>query len=285
MNFAATIGTFDGVHLGHVSLLSELRKLSTEHNLEPMVITFSNIPRNVIKQEHTKYLTTIEEKKELLLQQEIKKIEVLNFNDEISKLKAEDFIKDYIRKLNVKLLLLGYNHRFGSDNLSFDEYSRIAQKYGIEIVRASKYGENCSSSEIRNEILGGKIEHASTLLGRNYTLQGTVVKGDSIGRTIGFPTANIEPDTEKLIPGNGVYICKCQIYNQIYDSMCNIGYRPTLAGNEFRIEVHILDFQGNLYGKKIKIEFCKYLRKEMKFRTLDELSKQISKDVLKIREK
>lgn len=285
MYFVATIGTFDGVHLGHVSLLRELCKLSTEHNIEPMVITFNNIPRNVIKNENTKNLTTIEEKQELLRAQGIKRIEVLNFNEEVSKLKAEEFIKSYLYKLNVRILLLGYNHHFGSDNLSFEEYKKVAQKYDIEVIRAHKYGENCSSSEIRAKILEGKIEEATTLLGRNYSLQGIVVKGDSIGRTIGYPTANVEVAEEKLIPPRGVYSCKCYEGNLVYNALCNIGIRPTINKTELRIEVYLLDYQGDLYQKKLKIEFCDYIRGEIKFNTLEELSNKISEDVLKIREK
>lgn len=285
MSFAATIGTFDGVHLGHISLLNQLKELASARSLDTMVITFSNHPREVTRNETTNYLSTIDEKVQLLKQHGVDCVEMLHFDAQLQRLTAEEFIVSYLLKFDVKLLLLGYNNGFGSDKLTFDQYKQVAARHNIELVLAEKFGDNCSSSQIRQLLAASDICGANKLLGRPYSLQGKVIKGDAIGRTIGFPTANLAIDAHKILPANGVYRCSCAVDGRNFNSLCNIGRRPTINGNDIRIEVHIIDFAGDIYGHNLSIDFQSFIRAEKKFNSLAELSEQISKDVMFFREK
>lgn len=283
-----TVGTFDGVHLGHQHIFKRLKEISQQNDGESVVITFWPHPRMVLN--HTDdtvlMINTIEEKIELIEQQGIDNFIILPFTKEFSQLSSREFIHDYLHKaLAIKGLIVGYDHRFGRDRLgNFDILKECAIKYNFLIEKIDAFdinGENISSTKIRNILLNGEIENATGYLSRNFTISGKVTNGYKIGRNIGFPTANIAPDSPvKLIPKDGVYAVKVLIDNKTYNGMLNIGLRPTFNqnNNDKSIEVHIINFEGDIYGDSVKISFFKRIRNEMKFNSIDDLISQLKKD-------
>lgn len=266
-----------------------LKKVARERGVESCVITFDRHPRQVVQPEWCpEMLTTLEEKTQLLEATGIDRCEVLHFDREMANLSAHDFMLHTLKeKLGVSILVTGYDNRFGHNRSEgFEDYVRYGKEIGIEVIKGEELTDgsnNVSSSSIRRMLKEGRIEDATRCLGREYQLTGTVVGGEHIGRTIGFPTANIRPDdSSKLIPANGVYAV--DVWSQAGDinrerAMLNIGTRPTFNGTATTIEVHIPHFAGNLYGSTLSIAFLRKIREERKFDSPEALVEQLNKDL------
>lgn len=282
---AATIGFFDGVHRGHRFLLEQVKEEAAGKGLCPSVITFPTHPRQVLQPDfHPLLLSTPVEKLHLLEEAGIANCILLPFTAELSRLSAKEFMLLLRTEYNVRTLVIGYDHRFGHNRLeSFEDYVRYGQELDIDIVQARAYTQEnakVSSSAIRELLSQGEVHTASRLLGYPYPLEGTVTDGYRVGRKIGFPTANLRVDHPfKLVPAEGVYAVKVEVEGQQHLGMLNIGHRPTLNnGADRSIEVHILDFAGDIYRQNIRIEFLRFLRPETKFASIEELISQIEKD-------
>jgi riboflavin kinase/FMN adenylyltransferase len=283
-----TVGTFDGIHLGHQHIFKQVLKSAENINGEPVIVTFWPHPRMIVhpKSAEIMLLNTLEEKIELAQLQGIRHFIILSFTKEFSQLSSSEFIKEFLfKKIGLKGLILGYDHHFGKDRLgNSEQLHESAEKYGFFVENIEAFclnGEKISSTKIRNALSTGNLEFANSLLSRNYSITGYVENGDKIGRKIGFPTANIRPDYNyKLVPCNGVYAVKVLIDKKEYLGMLNIGFRPTVnKGNENKsIEAHIIGFEGDLYGQKISLSFYKRIRDEMKFNSLEELTTQLDLD-------
>ena len=292
----ATIGFFDGVHLGHCHLINMLKKVARERSVQSCVITFDRHPRQVVQPEWCPdMLTTLDEKTQLLKATGIDRCEVLHFDREMASQSARDFMLHTLKELlGVSILVTGYDNRFGHNRSEgFEDYVRYGKEIGIEVIQGEELtvgSHNVSSSSIRRMLKEGNIEDATRCLGHEYQLTGTVVAGEHIGRTIGFPTANIRPnDSSKLIPANGVYAVdvwseseedysKSEVITR-RRAMLNIGTRPTFDGKATTIEVHIPDFKGNLYGKTLTISFISKIREERRFDSPEALVEQLNKDL------
>lgn len=281
----ATIGFFDGVHRGHRYLIEQVRAIANEHGLASAVITFPVHPRKVIQQDfRPALLTTCQEKSTLLLSTGIDYCFMLPFTTEVAQLSARRFMQMLQQHYNVKVLVIGYDHRFGHNRCEgFGEYLRYGQEMGMDVCRAKEYdmaSSTVSSSTIRRLLSEGKVEEAARLLSYDYSLQGTVTGGHQIGRTIGFPTANLcTSDEDKLIPANGVYAVKVTVDNATYGGMLSIGHRPTLNnGSDRSIEVHIFDFNRDIYNTSLRLHFVAHLRHERKFASIEALKAQLAID-------
>ena len=281
----ATIGFFDGVHLGHRFLIQQVKVAATQTGWQSSIITFPVHPRQVIQSEfQPQLLSSPEEKIELLASTGVDNCILLPFTRELSQLTAYEFMQLLYDKYKVRMLVIGYDHRFGHNRAeTFEDYCRYGRELGIHIMQASAYTQEqdkVSSSAIRRALQTGDIRTASKFLGYHYYLEGTVVGGYKVGRKIGFPTANLRVDfPNKLIPSIGVYAVYVYVNGEKHKGMLNIGYRPTINnGTDLSIEVHILDFQGDIYHQKMRIEFIDFLRPEEKFNSVDELILQMQKD-------
>lgn len=282
----ATIGFFDGVHLGHRFLIEQVKELAKDQGLRSALITFPIHPRQVMKSDYRpELLTTPEEKIELLKAQGVDYCIMLDFTVELSQLSALSFMKDILQqRYNVSTLIIGYDHRFGHNRSEgFEDYVRYGQQIGMNVYRAQACmidDLNISSSLVRTHLLEGKIDLSTRYLGYNYSIEGVVVGGYRVGRTIGFPTANLDlRESNKLIPSDGVYAVRVEVKGCLYAGMLNIGYRPTLDnGSKKSIEVHILRFDEDIYDEKIRLYFVSRIRSEMKFSGLDELIAQLKRD-------
>lgn len=281
----ATIGFFDGVHLGHRYLINQVKIAASQCGWCSSIITFPVHPRQVIQSGYQpQFLSSPEEKIELLSHTGIDHCILLPFTQELSRLTAREFMQLLYDKYKVRMLVIGYDHRFGHNRAeTFKDYCRYGQELGIHIMQATAYTQEqdkVSSSAIRHALQSGDIQTASNYLGYNYFLEGTVVDGYKVGRKIGFPTANLRVDfPNKLIPSTGVYAVRVTVSGEEWKGMLNIGHRPTLNnGTDLSIEVHILDFQGDIYNQKMRIEFIGFLRPETKFDSIDALILQIQKD-------
>lgn len=282
----ATIGFFDGVHLGHRFLIEQVKELAKDQGLRSALITFPIHPRQVMKSDYRpELLTTPEEKIELLKAQGVDYCIMLDFTVELSQLSALSFMKDILQqRYNVSTLIIGYDHRFGHNRSEgFEDYVRYGQQIGMNVYRAQACmidDLNISSSLVRTHLLEGKIDLSTRYLGCNYSIEGVVVGGYRVGRTIGFPTANLDlRESNKLIPSDGVYAVRVEVKGCLYAGMLNIGYRPTLDnGSKKSIEVHILRFDEDIYDEKIRLYFVSRIRSEMKFSGLDELIAQLKRD-------
>lgn len=283
----AATGFFDGVHLGHRVVIDQMRAVASEKGCESMIATFWPHPRNILQQDadRLRLLTTLDEKRELCLGLGADRFQVLQFTREFSQMSAEEFVKGcLVDKLGVSTLILGYDHRLGHDSFDTPEQMMEAvSRCGVEPVRVSKFSMDeaaVSSTRIRNALLDGDIAGAGTMLGYRYGLHGVVVSGNRIGRTIGFPTANIQLyEPLKLVPKNGVYAVTVEVQGQKYKGVCNIGMRPTVAlGGGRTIEVHILDFDSDIYGIDLKMRFVARMRDEHRFGSLGELKEQLRLD-------
>jgi len=286
-NCVATIGFFDGVHAGHRFLLNELKKIVEEEQKISVAITFDVHPRKVLKSDfQPKLLTTLDEKIDLLSTTGIDACVVLNFTKELSLLSASEFLKDILlNKLKVKTLLVGHDHRFGHNRLeNFADYAEYGNSLGMKVMQAQKYmtdeAHHVSSSEIRRALEQGDIAQANKLLTYPFVLTGMVKSGFQVGRKIGFPTANLFPDVkDKILPATGVYAVRVKWENHEYKGMMNIGHRPTINYSEEKtLEVHVIDFEGDIYNRNLKIEFILKIRDEMKFGSVEELIAQLKKD-------
>ena len=285
----ATVGTFDGCHLGHKFLFKDLKSFADKHNAQTLVFTFWPHPRSILSPDFDfKLLNTMEEKIELFDDCGIDNLVIEKFNQDFSRISPLHFIRDIlINKLKIEGLIIGYNHHFGRNREgSYEDLKDYAETYDFNLCRSKAFKhkeESVSSTKIRNMISNGNVFEANKLLGYNYFFSGLVVRGDGIGRRLKYPTANIlVKDEIKLIPENGVYAVKVIFNENEYLGMMNIGYRPTLNLKDFSIEVNLFDFKGDLYGQKVRVFVISKIREEVKFECLDTLKKQISNDKTKI---
>lgn len=282
----AGIGFFDGVHLGHRSLITSIISKAKERRMASGVITFRTHPREILNSDYCPQLiNTFEEKIKHLSETGLDYCIVLDFTPEMSQMSAFDFIRFLIDNYSLGCLFIGYDHRFGHNRVEgFEDYAKYGQMLGIEVLQAEMCmpeGKHVSSSAVRRLISEGNVTEAAQLLTYPYTLQGHVVSGHRIGRTIGFPTANIEVDNpQKIVPANGVYAVRIKVNGEkSYSGMVNIGKRPTVhTDGATCIEAHLFDFSGNLYGQSIEIRFIAHLRSERKMNGLEELTAQLQKD-------
>ena len=278
-----TLGTFDGIHQGHKKIISKLTTESKKNNLRSIILTFFPHPRNVVSSEKVKLISTIDEKIEIFSKLEIDELIIQDFNKSFSNISAEEFIKLLVDNLNLKKIIVGYNHRFGKNRLADINVLRdFSLKYDFEVVEIKAFEVEkikISSTNIRNAINEGNIDVCNSYLGYSFNINGIVVKGKSIGKSIGFPTANINIAEEyKIIPKNGVYLVLCFFERTKHHGMMNIGFNPTFGSNKKTIEVNIFDFNKDLYGKNIKIEFLKFIRDEIKFDNVKMLKNQLNID-------
>lgn len=285
----ATIGFFDGVHLGHRFLIEQVKEVARRKGLPSALITFPVHPRKVLDPSHrVELLSTFEEKAGLMSHTGVDYCFLLNFTPDISALTAREFMTDILKKqFQVDSLVIGYDHRFGHKRSEgFEDYCCYGQEIGMEVLQANPMtidGLNISSSAIRRALSGADLDLANQFLGYLYYLDGEVVAGRRLGHTIGFPTANVSPDPDKIIPADGVYAVRVSIEGKDFAGMMNIGHRPTVDdGLDRTLEVNILHFDEDIYGKTIRVSFVKRIRSEIKFNSLEELKAQILDDQTKI---
>lgn len=285
--YVATIGFFDGVHRGHQYLISRLMEQAAAAGMPSMVITFDRHPREVLGSNYQpRMLSTLSEKLQRLRQTGVDRCEVLSFTPQLAALTAREFMQHVLKEqLNVGKLYIGYDNRFGHNREEdFDDYVRYGREMGIEVIHNDAFQlnqVNISSSVVRSFLDEGEVELANQCLGYNYTVEGGVVDGVQEGRKMGFPTANIEPSYAlKLIPAPGVYAVKVRVEgtDEWLSGMMNIGTRPTFGENKLSLEVHILHFSGNLYGRTLAVSFMKRLRAERRFSSPSALRNQLIRD-------
>jgi riboflavin kinase/FMN adenylyltransferase len=281
-----TSGTYDGVHIGHQKILQRLIEVAKLNGGESVLITFWPHPRMVLNSDSgfLKLINTIDEKQELLREIGINHLIYIPFTKEFAQTSSEDFIRNIlVEAIGTKKLIIGYNHRFGKNRQgSFRSLVKNSHKYGFEVEEIPKHEIDhigISSTIIRKSLDNGDIITAEKYLGHPFLLDGLVIHGDKLGSTIGFPTANLQiEEAYKLIPGIGVYAVRVSVDGHTFNGMMNIGYRPTVDGQNKKIEVHILDFKKRIYNKKITITFVRKIRNERKFNSLNELKKQLMID-------
>ena len=288
-NAVVTIGTFDGVHLGHQAIFREMRRLAQEVDGETVVVTFHPHPRQVLSigTERLRFICSQEEKLKKIEDFGIDNVVIIPFTKEFASTPSEVFIKDYIiAHLHPAVMVVGYDHHFGKNRMGdYEMLNRLGEQYGFRTVQVGAQYVNevaVSSTKIRNFLWTGNVKAANELLGYHYSVTGTVVQGNQIGRTLGFPTANLDIPNEYLMINNpGVYACQTVIDGKTYNAMANTGLRPTIgdrAEGDFIIEVNIFDFEGDLYGKTLKVWFIDRIRDEVKFNGLEALKAQLQQD-------
>lgn len=285
-NAVVTSGTFDGVHLGHQKILSRLREAAQASGGETVVITFWPHPRMVVSNDsqNLRLLSTIDEKIELLRQNGVQHLVVVPFTREFSELTSDEFIQQIlINTIGTKKLVIGYDHHFGKNREgSFEYLQKNAHRFGFEIEEIPRQEIDhltVSSTKIRQSLVEGNTSVANELLGRIYTFTGVIVKGRQLGRTIGYPTANVQVlESYKLIPADGVYAVRVHVRGQWLKGVMSIGFRPTVNGIGRTQEVYIFDFQENIYGEKMTVENVAFIRPELKFDGLEALKKAIDDD-------
>lgn len=280
-----TLGTFDGVHIGHAAILKKLTQNTADGKFESAVLTFFPHPRMVLQgKSDLKLLNTINEKIDLLEKIGIENLIIHPFDANFSQLSAEEFVKTVlVDQLHIQKIIIGYDHRFGKNRTAnIDDLTAFGLKYGFEVEQISAQEINdisISSTKIRTALEDGEINLANEYLGYSYFLSGTVVKGKQLGRTIGFPTANIELKEEyKLVPKNGVYIVAAEIDGKSVYGMMNIGFNPTVQGEKRTIEVHFFDFDLDIYNRHIRVAILQRIRSEEKFESVEFLKIQLGKD-------
>jgi riboflavin kinase/FMN adenylyltransferase len=290
-----TIGTFDGVHLGHQQIIKLLKQQATEIGGQTVIITFHPHPRKVVShgKADVKILNTLQEKTELLDQLGIDHLVVVAFNDAFASQTAEEYIENFlVKKFHPDTIIIGYDHKFGK-NRSGDYHllEKMGEKFNYNVKEIPEHVLNqvtISSTKIREALLRNDIDTANNCLGYKYFFEGKVVEGNKLGRTIGYPTANLFiEDEEKLVPGNGVYAVQVTIGTEetVYKGMMNIGMRPTVNGTKRTIEVNIFDFDRDIYSQRMRVYLNNYLRGEVKFAGLDELKQQLAKDKIDAQQK
>ncbi len=287
-NPVLTVGTFDGVHLGHRKIIARLRDLAKAINGESVIFTFDPHPRKIVAPAETslRLLTTLDEKIELFQQSEIDHLIIYPFTPEFAQLSYEQFVEQIlVGQIQTKSLVVGYDHKFGKGRQGDFEFLKTCadrHEFQIEKLDVLLINEsNVSSTKIREAIQIGDFETANAYLGYPFALHGTVVEGQKLGRQIQFPTANIEAsDPDKIIPGYGVYAVQAKVQNKTYLGMLNIGSRPTVNRNADHrsIEVHLFDFDSDIYGEHLELIFFRKLREEQKFESLDALKEQLARD-------
>lgn len=291
------LGSFDGIHSGHKTLIYSARKLADKireckqmKDIKVMVCTFKNHPLSVVNKEICPKLVMSNEDKSILFEKlQVDILNFMEFNKEFMSISPDEYIKNLKKHYNVKGIVVGFNYRFGYKNLGdveiLKEYSKILDYELFVVNPVTVEGEVVSSSVIRHNLEEGNIEKADRFLDRPFMLKGKIIKGKQIGRTIGFPTVNLDYDKKFVIPKGGVYGTIVEYGNTFYKGITNIGYNPTLDGNKLSIETNILDFDQSIYGETIKLHFIEKIRDEKKFGNLEELKNQLSKDKSYIRHK
>jgi riboflavin kinase/FMN adenylyltransferase len=285
-----TQGTFDGVHLGHKALISKINELARQNDGESVLLTYYPHPRLVIYPEDNelKLLNTLDEKIELLEDAGIQNLIVLEFTKQLSSIGARLFIENIVHKaIGAKKMVVGYDHRFGKNREgSIDDLKTMSGQYGFDVEEISVKMMNdisISSTKIRKSLQLGEVEKANELIGRPYSISGTIVEGMKLGRELGFPTANLYVEENfKLIPKNGVYSVRVSGQCPTSIGMMSIGHNPTVDGKGHSIEIHLLDFEGDLYDKQLKVEFLSWIRDEEKFVNLQALKDQLIKDKIHV---
>lgn len=286
-NSVITVGTFDGVHAGHRAIIDTVVEKAEQRNARSVLVTFDPHPRNIINPGDAgiKLLTTLQERCEILEELGIDTMVVIPFDRDFSLLSSEEFIRDIIYdKIGVSEFVIGYDHQFGRNREgTIETIEQIGKELGFDsyVVSKREVGEKTvSSTAIRNAISeDGNVEEAAKFLQRPYRLNGTVIHGDKRGKAIGFPTANIKPEhSNKIIPKNGVYAVKVRINGDWYDGMMNIGIRPTFDGDVQTLEVHLFEFDKDIYGKEVQVRFFSRIRDEKKFDGKEELIEQLEQD-------
>ncbi len=280
-----TIGTFDGVHIGHQKIIRDLVSKAKEEDLCALVLTFFPHPRMVLQKDtQLKMIDTLEEKRQLLESLGVEILIVQPFTLEFSRLTAIEYTRDIlVNGLNISKLIIGYDHRFGRNREATVEdlkHFGLDYDFSVEEIPAQDIASIAvSSTKVRNAISAGEIKKANQYLGRPFSLCGSIVKGDKIGRKIGYPTANLDiKEKYKLRPQNGVYLVQSHLNNQKYFGMMNVGKRPTVSGKQIQTEIYFFDFDGDLYGNKLKIELLEKIRDEQKYDSLESLGNQLSID-------
>ena len=279
-------GFFDGVHLGHRLVIEQLIEAAAVRGDESMVVTFWPHPRNVLQKEarSLRLLTSLHEKKDLLLDMGVDRVEVMPFTKDFSRMTTREYLRELMDRYGAKAVLIGYDNRMGCDADGADQVAAVALDLGLEVIRTqmvpSEHGYAVSSTKIRERLEAGDVRAASAMLGYDYTLHGVVVAGNRLGRTIGFPTANMQMyEPLKQVPGNGVYFVKVETLGRELYGMSNVGCRPTVSsGNHRTIETHIFDFNEDIYGLDIKVTFIEKLRDEIRFESLEALRSQLEND-------
>jgi len=280
-----TIGTFDGIHIGHQEIIKSLVKESISKNALSLILTFFPHPRMVLNKDFSiKLIDTLKEKEKMFEKLGVNTLIIQPFTKKFANISSDDFIKEIlVKKLNVKKIILGYDHRFGKNRESnIEDLIELGLTYNfeVEVINAKKINSiNISSTKIRKAIELGDFNKANLYLGRHFEMNGKVVKGKGLGKKIGFPTANILiEENYKLIPNKGVYLIKAKIKNKTYYGMMNIGNRPTLNGKDETLEINIFKFNENIYGKRLTIFFLEKIRNEIKFDSIEKLGNQLLKD-------
>ena len=279
-------GFFDGVHIGHRHVIEQLVQAAAVRGDESMVVTFWPHPRNVLQKEARtlRLLTSLSEKKEILLGMGVGRVEVLSFTKDFSSMTTEGYLRMLMNDFGVKAILIGYDNKMGSDAEGADQVARTAEYLGLEVIRTdmvpSELGYAVSSTKIRERLEAGDVITAADMLGYHYSVHGVVVAGNRLGRTIGFPTANMQLyEPLKLVPGNGVYFVKVETLGREFYGMCNIGCRPTVGeGNARTIETNIFGFDEDIYGLDVKVTFMRKIRDEVKFDSMEALRQQLECD-------
>lgn len=287
-NPVVTTGTFDGVHLGHRQILQRLKDEAASIGGNDLVITFWPHPRHVIRRDdkNIRLLNTLEEKLQIFKENGIDTVLLINFTEEFARLQPQEFINTVVvKQIGAKVIVIGYDHRFGHNRTGSFNFLKENEEDGhyrlVEVPAFEIDGDSVSSTKIRYALNDGNIMYANTMLGYPYQIEGTVVEGINLGKSIGFPTANIlisEP--YKLLPKNGVYICRIEVEGKSYDGMLNIGFNPTISGKGWSFEVNIFDFNRDIYNQKVRVEFIHRIRDEKKFENLDSLKNQLKSDYL-----
>ena len=281
-NYVA-LGSFDGLHLGHLSLIEKVKELANKNHGNSMVFTFKNHPRDLIRlNEKVELLMTNNEKINILQKANIDILAFRTFNENIMKMQPEDFIKWICKDYNVKGIVVGINFKFGYKNLGDIEVLRkYKQEYNYELVVMEPYkmdGDIISSTRIRRELVAGNIDKVNKMLSRPYSLSGKVIHGKKLGRTIGFPTINMEINPSKIIPAKGVYYTNIIINGEIFKGITSVGNNPTVNGENLTIETYVLNFNNEIYGEEVTLYFISKIRNEIKFNSINELKEQLEKD-------
>ncbi|MGZ5209949.1 MAG: bifunctional riboflavin kinase/FAD synthetase [Kaistella sp.] len=281
---ALSIGMFDGVHRGHQTIIKNLNTVAENKGLESAILTFWPHPRTIFSpNDDLKLLNTIEEKTYLLEKNGVKHLFLKEFDEAFRNLTGEEFVRQIlVGKLNVKHLIIGHDHTFGKNRSGdFNLLQKMSSGYGFEVEQVEAvdfHDRHISSTQIRNALKDAKIKEANEMLGYTYSVSGTVVDGKKLGRTIGYPTANISASPLKFLPKNGAYIVDVFLKNQHYKGMLSIGTNPTVDGNSLSVEVYILDFSDDIYGEEISVNFREFLHEEIKFDGLDKLIARLDED-------
>lgn len=281
---AISLGMFDGVHLGHQAIIQYLSKKAKEKNYKVGIFSFHTHPRKVIDPNFDlKLLTTLEEKRAIFEKSGVDYFFLQEFNEDFRNLEAEEFVREIlVNQLNIKYIMIGYDHRFGKNQRGdFALLKKMGEELDFEVEKLeaiAQSDQNISSTKIRKSLSEGDIKEANEMLGYFYELSGEVIHGKKIGRTIGYPTANIEINDAKCLPQKGAYIVEVWLKNQCYKGMLSIGTNPTVNGEKMSVEVYILDFSGDIYGEKLTIKFRDFLHEEIKFETLEKLVERLDED-------